>query len=251
MLQTLESEAAMKFNYSTKRVLTFLAVLVLTNASAIAGTVYSNDFEANTDGFNVSNTETLPTDTSGSVSTYLGRRGPPGSSSAILTLSGLTTGTVYDVAFDLYIGGTWDGSFGFGPDTFSLTSSSGGTLVSATFRNGFPIGDPTPLQTYSDETPLGDGGNFPTRQGADVELGEPIYYFGRGVGNPLLSFTALSSVELLTFQSNDGQSGAGDEFFALDNVLVSGMTVVPVPAALWLFGSGVFSLIALRRNMNG
>lgn len=241
----------MKLWYSTKRILqgalALLTILAMTTASARASIVYSNDFETNTDGFNVSNTEILPSDASGSASTYLGHR-TPGSTSAVLTLSGLTVGTVYDIAFDLYIGGTWDGSFGFGPDTFSLVSSSAGTLVNATFRNGFPIGNPTPFQTYSDATPLGDGEFFPTREGADVELGEPIYFFGHGAGNPFLSFTALSSVEILTFQSHDGQTGTNDEFFALDNVVVSGMTVVPIPAALWLFGAGVLSLTAVRRN---
>ena len=104
--------------------------------------------------------------------------------------------------------------------------------MNATFRNGFPIGATTPNQSYLDATPLGDGGEFRTREGADVELGESIYYFGHGAGNPLLSFTAASTVERLTFQSRDGQIGANDEFFALDNVVVSSMTVIPLPAAI-------------------
>lgn len=226
--------------------LALLATLLLTTPSAGAITVYSNDFESNTAGFNVSNTIALPIDLAGNASTYLGNR-TPGSTSATLTLTGLTVGAVYDVAFDLYIGGTWDGSFGFGPDTFSLISSSDGLLVNATFRNGFPLGDPAPLQSYSDATPLGDGGFFRTREGADVELGEPIYYFGHGAGNPFLSFTAGSTTETLMFLSHDGQTGAADEFFALDNVLVS-TSFVPIPAAMWLFSSGLVGLIAMRRK---
>ena len=181
--------------------------------------IYSNDFETNTAGFDIADTQFLPNDSTGGGSTYLGRR-TPGSNLTVLTLTGLTPGAIYNLAFDLYIGGTWDGSLSFGPDTFTLSTSSSGILVNATFRNAFPIGNPTPSQTYSDATPLGNGGLFRTREGADVELGEPIYHFGRGAGNPLLSFTAAGTTEVITFRSVDAQ-GINDEFFALDNVVVS------------------------------
>ena len=223
--------------------------LVAAPSRAAAGVVYSNNFEANTAGFNVSHTVVLPGDTVGGVSTYLGRRSPV-SNSAVLTLTGLTPGAVYDLSFDLYLGGTWDGSVAFGPDFFTLTSNSAGTLVSATFRNGFPIGDPTPVQTYSDATPLGNGGLFRTRAGADVEFAEPIYYFGRGAGNPLLSFTAVGPTETLTFRSTDAQ-GILDEFFALDNVVVSdraSATAVPEPASAVLFGVVLASAAACSRR---
>jgi hypothetical protein len=128
----------------------------------------------------------------------------------------------------LYIGGTWDGSGSFGPDFFSLNSSSAGALVNVTFVNDFPIGGGSgKTQTYSDATPLGDGGDFTGRTGADVVRGEPIYYFGHGAGNPLLSFTANSTTETLTFSSVDAQS-LSDEFFAIDNVAVS---LAPASAA--------------------
>lgn len=204
-------------------------------SSAHAQVVYSNDFETNSAGFDVSHFETLP-DGDGGVSTYLGRRTPP-SSSAVLTVTGLTPGTMYEVHFELYIGGTWDGSLVFGPDSFRLNSSSGGTLVNATFRNGFPIGDPTPAQTYSDTTPLGDGGLFRTREGADAELGEPIYFFGRGAGNPRLVFTASAATETLSFSSFDFQ-GSSDEFFALDDVTVTAVDTVSINDVTLSEGNG-------------
>ena len=216
--------------------LALLAVLIVDTPSVGAVVVYSNDFQTNTAGFNVTDRIVLPSDAVGGVSTYLGRR-TPGTNAATLTLTGLTPGATYDLAFDLFLGGTWDGSLVFGPDFFGLTSSSSGVLVNATFRNGFPIGTPTPSQTYSDATPLGDGGLFRTREGADVELGEPIYFFGRGAGNPLLSFTAAGTTETLSFGSVDFQ-GVSDEFFALDNVVVTteenGAVGVPGPATLAL-----------------
>jgi hypothetical protein len=181
--------------------------------------VYSNDFETNTTGFDVTPTETLPSDADGGVSKYLGQRSPI-STNAVLTLVGLTPGATYRLAFDLYVGGTWDGSGTFGPDPFTVTSSSSGVLVNATFRNGFPKDDPTPSQSYSDGTPLDDGGLFPTRAGADVKNDEAIYYFGHGAGNPVLSFKAQAATETITFHSVDAQ-GVGDEFFALDNVVVT------------------------------
>jgi len=61
--------------------------------------IYSNDFEANTAGFDVTFRESFPNDSIGGVSTYLGRIT---NSSAVLTLYGLTPGAVYDLAFDLF-----------------------------------------------------------------------------------------------------------------------------------------------------
>jgi hypothetical protein len=204
-------------------------------APAGAVVVYSNDFETNANGFNVSSTLAGPSDLVGGTTTYLGSRTPP-STSATLTLTGLTPGATYEIAFDVLIGGTWDGqgpNFAFGPDFFSMQSSSAGILVNATFRNGFPIGDPTPGQSYSDATPLG-GGPFRTREGADLELNEAVYYFGHGAGNPILSFTAAATTETLTFGSSDGQGIAFDEFFALDNVVVTTDDVVAEPTSLGL-----------------
>ncbi|MBT3332081.1 MAG: PEP-CTERM sorting domain-containing protein [Rhodospirillaceae bacterium] len=213
-----------------------VSAVLLISASANAAIVYSNDFETNSDGFNVSDRNTF------SSSTFLGRQG--GSYTAVLTLNGLTAGAEYDLAFDLFIGGTWDGSLSFGPDYFILNSSSSGDLVNATFRNGFPIGADDSGQTYSDATPLGGATLFGSREGADVIAGEPTYFFGHGAGNPMLSFIAGGTTEFLTFRSVDYQ-GIGDEFFALDNVVVSTDTVtptVPVPAALPLLTTALIGL---------
>lgn len=223
------------------------AMTLVSDVPAAGAVIYSNDFETHTSGFNITRTAILPSDGSGSTSTWLGDR-QFANSSTTLTLTGLTPGVVHHVAFDLYLGGTWDGSISFGPDFFRLNSSSAGDLINATFRNG-GIGDSTPVQTYSDATPLGDGGLFPTRAGADVPNSEPIYSFGRGAGNPLLSFTATGETELLTFNSRDFQ-GIGDEFFALDNVLVTNNveSMVPEPTSFTLLLGLATTLAGTRRR---
>jgi hypothetical protein len=207
-----------------------LAVASGVQGPASAAVIYSNDFESNTNGFDITQRIVLPRDTMGGTSTYLGNR-TPGTRSATLTLTGLTPGETYDFAVDVLIGGTWDGSLVFGPDFFFLSTSSAGSLVNATFRNG-QLGNPTPSQTYSDATPLGNGGLFRTREGSDVELGEAIYYFGRGVGNPAMAFTATATTETIHFASQDFQ-GITDEFFALDNVVVTDRGTLGIESRSW------------------
>ena len=113
------------------------------------GRRYSNDFETNADGFDVTQTEVLPSDEVGGTATDLGSRSPV-SQSAALTLTGLTTGAVcLPAGLRSLPRRPWDGSLSFGPDVFTPTSSSSGTLVNATFGNGFPMGDPMPGQTCS------------------------------------------------------------------------------------------------------
>ncbi len=228
------------------------ALIMINIIPAHAVVVYSNDFETNTNGFSDNATGILPTNNVGGNSTWLGGDRSFANKSIYLTLTGLTAGNAYDVMFDLFLGGTWDGSWSFGPDYFRLVSSSSGALVNATFGAG---GAPTrKTQTYSDANPLGDGGLFFHGEGVDVIFGRvpTIYYFGHGAGNPLLSFTANSMTETLTFQSSDWQ-GISDEYFAIDNVVISTKTQsgttpsVPEPAPLALLGLGLILLLINKK----
>ncbi len=233
-------------------IFSILTVMSFTTSATI---IYSNDFETNTNGFSTTGRGFLPNGSGGS--NWLGGYRELSNASTSLTLTGLTVGAVYDLAFDLRLGGSWDGSGSFGPDYFRLNSSSAGYLVNATFVNDFPqdpvtgLGISGKIQSYSDATPLG-GTGFAGRTGADVATGEPIYYFGRGAGNPLLSFTALSTTEILTFSSVDAQLFTPDEYFSIDNVVVKGpganATTVPEPATLALVSMGLFGLGFNRRK---
>ncbi len=219
--------------------------------------LYANDFEnAPTafSGWTAAGTLTglsrisLPSDgggiTSPNQSMWLGPMGLGiGKSSttselATLSLTGLVPGVVYNVAFDLLIGGSWDGSAGtYGPDQWKLTAASGAntaTLVNATFSNcgvsNQLCGASSP-QSYSDATPLaGANGNFAPETGADFfsdvssnySQDYGIYYFGHGAGNPVLSFTAGAPTATLTFERLPIASGdSADEYWALDNIIVT------------------------------
>lgn len=227
------------------------ALMMVNIIPAQAVVVYSNDFETDTNGFNTTARGSLTSNNAGDISIWLGGDRSFTNKSIYLTLTGLTVGNTYDVMFDLLIGGTWDGSWSFGPDYFRLLSSSSGALVNATFGVGRAPTRKT--QTYSDANPLGDGGLFFHGEGVDVFFGgiPSIFYFGHGAGNPLLSFTANSMTETLTFQSSDWQ-GISDEFFAIDNVVISTKTQsgttssVPEPAPLALLGLGLMGLAVMR-----
>lgn len=224
----------------------------LTVAPAAAQIVYQNDFETNTNGFSSSSTISRPTTNAGFASapqsTYLGRFG---NDSVILSLAGLTPGTSYSVAFDLFIEATMDGG-----EPWSLTSLSSGVLVNTSFSNFF-------TQAYSDTTFTSltpqDKAKF---TGADVvgPTNVPdterysIYYFGRGAGNPVLSFTAAATTETLTF-AGSGMQGIADESWSLDNVVVQGTgvpnAVIPEPGTCALLASGLLPLagmVARRRK---
>ncbi|WP_337176006.1 PEP-CTERM sorting domain-containing protein [Paludisphaera sp.] len=232
--------------------------VAMAGGSARAGAVvYSNDFQTNTAGFSSSSRTTLPTtaDPTAPTSRYLGRFG---TGNVTLGLTGLTAGQMYAVRFDLFLGATWDGSFGnsAGPDVFRLTAGSN-TLVDASFGYATSeINGVQPLrQSYSDETPVnGDPytAAFYGRTGADVNYfsstlrdNYSIYYFGHGAGNPILTFIANGATETLTFSGLSLQSSS-DEFWAIDNVSV---TAVPEPSsiALSLIGLAAAGLYGRRR----
>lgn len=248
-----------KFRFAT---LALLGVLAWVGAGR-AGVVYSNDFESNTTGFDKTNTATLaivgnPTNPT-STSTFLGVFG---NDTATLSLSGLTAGTVYSVQFDLYIGATWDGSYGVnnGPDVFTL-KADGTSLVDASFaRANTTVGGTEPLrQSYSDATPVNVGttsspypAQFVGRTGADVNYSHPtninlyysIYYFGHGAGNPVLTFTATGTTASLTF-AGTGLQPITDEFWAVDNVTVAS---VPEPSSIAMSMIGLAAAAAIARR---
>ncbi|WP_428304369.1 hypothetical protein [Lacipirellula sp.] len=252
-----------------------LTVAVCTGSAARGQTVFSNDFESDTAGFTPSGSlaalsrASLPTDSGGlaspNQSTWLGKLGsnlPKSGSldeSVALVVTGLTPGKLYSVAFDLFIGASWDGSASspYGPDSWRFVVD-GVPLVNTTFTNGNQgqeYGAYSP-QRYSDLTYSSlIGTDFSKFTGADASFttggtnyGEHygIYRFGRGDGNPTLTFVAIGQTSFLEFARFGNTTDSGDEYWALDNVRVS--VAIPEPASLCLLITGVVSFVSLRRG---
>jgi hypothetical protein len=237
-----------------RAMLTTVAVACSICSPALAMVVFTNDFEADTQGFSSAARSSLPSDDLGyagpNPTMMLGRFA---NDDITLTLSGLAAGVPHDVAFDLFIGASWDGnSTAFGPDSVRVTAGIE-TLIDATFINLVEgdAGLTTYTQSYSDATPVGAAA-FAPFAGADVRFDntdEPsifgryaIYFFGRGVGNPVLGFTPLADSIEIRFQGL-GLQDVSDEFWAIDNVVV---TVVPEPASLALIAAAM-AVVARRR----
>lgn len=258
--------------------------------SAFAQVVYSNDFELNTAGFSAGGVlpalsrATLPTDSSGpastSTSTWLGKVGDGVAKSAFATeivkldLLGLVAGTTYQVNFDLLIGASWDGAANFfGSDLWRLTAN-GNILVDTSFANGaqgINFGAYSP-QRYTDQNYINPNGadvarftgadqSWSANQAGNYAADYAIYYFGRGAGNPNLSFVASGTAALLEF-SRFGTAGdtSADEYWALDNVSVVAQSIVmppltppqgsavPEPSTYALAGAGLLALIAALKR---
>lgn len=230
--------------------LLFVLILVLPAHGDL--TVFSNNFETDTSGLvpggsllSLSRTN-LPTDgnglTSPNQSTWLGPLGygiakdPAHNEIVNLTLNNLIPGQTYTVAFDLFIGGSWDGGADYyGPDGWYF-SVNGTRLVDTYFSNGdqnVDYGAYSP-QRYSDTTyatPNGPdhlaftGAEFYRKQGPSYTGYYGIYYFSHGTGNPVLAFTATgtsATLEWARYVTTNNFDAYGDEYWALDNVLVTG-----------------------------
>jgi MYXO-CTERM domain-containing protein len=249
---------------------------------AQAGVIYQNDFETPATQFDSLtaggtlgslSTWSLPTDSGGiasvNQSTWLGRLGLSVTKSSsvaemvTLSLTGLIAGEQYNVAFDLFIGGSWDGSVGCcGPDRWRAIATSGALttpLVDATFSNCAPCGAGGP-QTYTDATPLAGlgGSTHPPETGADFSfdtqpspytLDYGLYWFGHGAGNPSLSFIAGASTATLLFERGPGPSNldSADEYWGLDNISVTGQSAAPEPGLMVLGGLALIWMARRRR----
>ncbi len=228
--------------------------LVAGLVAALTGTaraqiVYSSDFETNTGGFSAGAQVSHPitANLAGSTSQFLGLFS--NSPATVLTLTGLTPGSVYDLTLDLLIKGSWDGNDAiFGPDVWRV-KADGNTLVDTTFANvpGF-------TQSFSSNGYIGGPGNFAPGTNAAVVNNDPdiftrysIYKFDK-LGLPEIEFTAATDTVILSFEGANLQ-GVADESWAIDNVVVAGKTnAIPEPATLALVGLGALSLLRRRRK---
>lgn len=192
--------------------------------------------------------------------------GEYGNDTVTLSLGGLAAHTTATVSFSLYLIRSWDGNDTtevngdpLGPDLWSLSVAGGPTLLSATFSNGNPAGQsyspfPGALSCNTGYNAVYPAGTYNPMTGASE-----CYSLGYTFTDPIVTDEAMDSVynfsllfahnasDLVLNFSASGLQGLADESWGLDNVQVE-ISAVPVPAAVWLFGSGLLGLIGLGRR---
>lgn len=218
-----------------KRIASISALLGFVVAAAPAAVIYQNDFESGlANGFGPGGVVTAPN----ASTKFLGEFSNDVES---LNLLGIGAHTFVTVDLDLYVMHSWDGNDGsFGPDTLRF-SADATPFLNATFSNW------SPMQSYSDATPLG-GGSFAAKTDADA-IGTLGYsdFFGTDTTYHLSFNIAHSANDLnLTFEGL-GLQGVGDESWGIDNVVVSA-DAVPEPATMAVLGLGMVSLVRRRRK---
>jgi hypothetical protein len=184
-----------------------------------------------------------------------------------LSLTDLPEHVTTTVSFSLYLIRSWDGNDNtmvnddpLGPDTWSLGMAGGPTLLSTTFSNG----SNTVGQAYA-PTPFAAGctgynlSGLPAGEYNPMTGASECYSLGYTFSSPDVTNEAMDSVYNLSFTfahnasdlilnfSANGLQGIGDESWGLDNVQVA-VAPVPVPPAVWLFGSGLLGLIGVARR---
>jgi len=204
------------------------------NASALAVSVYENDFNSGVDAA-WSNPSSHAAGL-GVTSSYLGDFRQ--NESTTLTLTGLGAHDQIALEFDLYLFSTWDGEDTFyGKDYFSL---SGDVNFSETFTNHQSEGQSYPGSP--DLIPYGGGAGA-----THVYLGlDPT-----GLGDEFL-VDHTGDTFSVTFAGPTTQS---DEWWGIDNVKVSMNSLqdqntakVPVPPTLALMALGIFGLGFTRKR---
>jgi hypothetical protein len=213
----------------------------LLSGSAIAGTVYSNDFEGgSTADFSAGTIELVP-----NGSTHILGEFSQGASTT-LTLTGLAPHSNVTLNFTLDVVGSMDGDGenGGGPDNFVITSTPG-TIFNQNFANyaggntqNYPTEPSAPTTGAAGTDTLGYSG-FPD-SGNGIQ--DSIYNFS-------LSFADTSSTLAITF-AGDTSEPASNEFYGIDNVVVAtdASSAIPEPASLALLGAGIAGLGFVRRR---
>jgi hypothetical protein len=238
--------------------------------SSHAATVYLNDFQG-TIGTEWTTTAASGIHTaSAPLVDYAGTRlflGEYGNDTLTLSLEGLTAHTTTTVSFSLYLIRSWDGNDTtvvngdpLGPDIWSLGVGGGPTLLSATFSNGNPVAGqsyspfPGALSCNAGYNAVYPAGTYNPMTGA-----AECYSLGYTFTDPIVTDESMDSVYNFSFMfahnasdlvlnfSATGLQGLADESWGLDNVQVA-VAPVPVPPAVWLFGSGLLGLIGVARK---
>lgn len=255
------------FRYVGYALLGYFSILSL---SASAATVYFNDFQG-TIGDEWTTTAASGIHTASAPNPdYAGTRlflGEYGNDTLTLSLGGLAAHATATVSFSLYLIRSWDGNDTtvvngdpLGPDLWSLGVAGGPSLLSASFSNGNPVAG----QSYSPfpgalSCNTGYNASYPAGTFNPMTGAAECYSLGYTFTDANVTNEHMDSVYNLSFMfahndsdlalnfSGVGLQGLADESWGLDNVHVE-VSAVPVPAAAWLFGSGLLGLIGVARR---
>jgi hypothetical protein len=210
------------------------AFLAMGPATAMATTIYSNDFESGSlAGFTLSSPWYMGVDTAPNGQKFLG--GLSYGYSAALTVDN----TGYDevtLSFDLYTINSLDGD-GVGPnccgpDNFDLNINGQTSLIHASFAN-----EPWWTQSYG-----GPGALAGT--GSDMSLLGQLGYCFYGPDHTYhFTFTAFVSAAqtVFNFIGNTDQ-GWSDEGYGIDNIVVTALDCVPEPGTWSMMLVGVAAI---------
>jgi len=221
------------------------AGLLLTAPAALAGTLYSNNFETNSTA-GLSGATTI-IEAPNSSTAFLGPLSTAnGTGTATLSLN--TTGyTSLTISYDIYAIMTVDGDGPFGgnspadQDAFIVSVNGVATpLLDASFANfsgdtqSYPVSGSAPQTGASAVNTLGYGNS-----------GDATYHFSD-------TFAPTGGLTQIAFTGQDNQ-GTGDEYFGLDNIVVTGVPTLtagaPEPGAWALMLVGLGGLgVALRAS---
>ena len=246
-----------------------LGLTVCVATPAVATQVYFNDFQGAVGSeWSRNQIASAPNPDYNNTRLFLGEFG---NDTVGLSLNALPNHDFMTVSFSLYLIRSWDGNDTstaanndlLGVDHWRLVAG-GQTLLDTSFSNGNLAG-----QTY-------DGAKSTYTQTAWTPCTAYQGYAGPGPNGPMtganecfslgykfsdpnvtdepmdsvyeLSFTFphIASAITLNFGANGLQTLA-DESWGLDNVRVS-VAAVPIPAAVWLFGTGLVALVGLSRR---
>lgn len=220
----------------------FAALAVAIAIPASAGTIYSNNFETNANGFSGAG---ALTGTQGYGALGFGqqmlRNDSPGNPAAASVLNLNFGSAINDANLSLSFGAidSWDGNNCCGPDYFNIRVD-GNLLVSQNFDIFTAPAVSPNLSLLSFGTQLGFSGNW----------GDQAYTMNFDLGN--LS-AGVHTIEF--FASGNMWQAFDDESWAIDNVLLTGEPVgqpndvpEPVSGALLLGGLAAMGLARRRRR---
>src|ERR1700761_6692358 len=220
-----------------------VALIAMGPASAMATTIYSNDFESGSlAGFTLSSPWFMGVDTAPNGQKFLG--GLSYGYSAALTVDN----GAYDevtISFDLYTINSLDGdaivpNWGT-PDVFELNVNGDTVLMDASFTN-----QPGWTQNYG-------GAGSAAGTGSDKSLIGQLGYCFYGPDHTYhFTFTAFVNAAQTVFNFiGDTNQGWSDEGYGVDNIVVSVMSCVPEPGtwSLLLVGAaGIGGALRLQRR---